>query len=425
MNPLRESSLRILFFTDNFPPETNAIASRICERAVYWVKWGHQVTVLTSAPNFPLGKVYPPYKNKWYQVEDVNGIRVIRIRTFMSPNTGIVLRIVDFLSYMVMAFAVGLFLPRPDVVCSTSPQFFCAVAAWATSKLRHIKYVFELGDLWPKQVVAVGAIKNSLPIRWIEKLELRLYRDAARVAVLSPAFKEDLTIRGIPSEKIDVVINGADLNEYRPRPRDRKLEAELGLAGKFVIGYIGTHGLSHQLENVLVAAERLRDQDQVRFLFVGWGAARESLIRDSERRQLSNVLFLSGQPKSEVQRYWSLCDVALIHLKGDPLFATVIPSKTFEAMAMGLPLLLVAPPGVMKSLVEAEGAGMWVPAADPERLAAAVLELQDPRLRAPLAQNSLAAAPRYTREQQARKMLDVLTAAADLSPLGALEAVAK
>ena len=116
--------MKILFLTDNFFPEVNAGASRVFERAVYWVKWGHDVTVLTSAPNFPQGQVYEGYKNKWYQRENISGIEVIRVKTFIAPNKGTVLRILDFLSYFVMSFIVGLLMKKPDVVIASSPQFF-------------------------------------------------------------------------------------------------------------------------------------------------------------------------------------------------------------------------------------------------------------------------------------------------------------
>jgi len=191
------------------------------------------------------------------------------------------------------------------------------------------------------------------------------------------------------------------------------LARELGLEGKFVVGYLGTHGLSHQLENILDTAERLQNWVDISFLLVGSGAARDGLIAEKKKRGLANVIFVPPQPKSEIHRFWSLCDAALIHLKNDPLFATVIPSKTFEAMAVGLPLIVVAPRGEVSSIVEREQAGIWVPAADPDAFSAAVLTLRSDSLRhAAFARRSLAAAPRYTRERQARDLMHVLGTAA-------------
>ena len=120
--------MRILFLTDNFPPETNAAATRVYERACYWTRWGHDVTILTSAPNFPQGEVYPGFRNRWFQRERLDGMEIVRVKTFVAPNKGVKLRILDFLSYMVSATIASVFLKRPDIVVATSPQFFCAVA---------------------------------------------------------------------------------------------------------------------------------------------------------------------------------------------------------------------------------------------------------------------------------------------------------
>lgn len=401
--------MKILFFTENFPPETNAAASRVFERACHWVGWGHRVTVVTCAPNFPLGRLFPGYRNRWRQIEEMAGIRVVRVKTYIAPNRGVVRRTLDFLSFMASGFVAGLFEDKPDVVVSTSPQFFAAVAGWAEGAARGVPFVFELGDLWPESIAAVGAVRPGLALRLVERLELHLYRAAAAVVALSGAFKENLERRGIDPAKIVVVMNGVELSRYRPRPRDPALAAEWGLEGRFVVGYVGTHGMAHGLSNVLEAAGRLAGQPGLRFLLVGAGSERDSLIAEAGRRGLANVVFAEPQPKERMPAVWSLCDVALVHLKDAPLFAGVVPSKIFEAMAMGLPLLVAAPEGEAGRIVAAEGAGLWVPAGDPDALAWAALELMnDDPLRRDLARNSRDAAPRHSREAQARRMIEVL-----------------
>lgn len=396
--------MRILFLTENFPPEVNAAATRVYERAVYWVRWGHEVTVLTSAPNFPEGKLFPGYRNRWRQREMIDGIEVIRVKTYMTANQGVVLRTLDFMSFMASAFVQGLFLKRPDIVVATSPQFFAAVGGWALADVRRLPFVFELGDLWPRSIVAVGALPDSRIIGVLEALELFLYRRSARVVALTETFKEDLVRRGIPAGKIDVVLNGVDLPRYSPRPRDEALAAELGLERRFTVGYVGTHGMAHDLGNAVRAAALV---PEVTFLFVGSGAEREKLVESA--RGIPNAVFVPRQPKERMPSVWSLCDVALVHLKDSPAFGEVIPSKIFEAMGMGLPVLLVSPDGEARRIVERDGAGVWVPAACPEALAAAVRRLEgDAELRGRLARASLAAAPRHTRETQARLFLAAL-----------------
>ncbi|MBT4220505.1 MAG: glycosyltransferase family 4 protein [Rhodospirillaceae bacterium] len=405
--------MKILFFSENFPPESNAAATRVFERAVYWANWGHDVTVITQAPNFPEGRLFEGYQNKWKQTETMSGIRVVRVKTYMAENSGVARRTLDFLSFMASGFIAGLREPRPDVVVSTSPQFFAAVAGWAVSASRGIPFVFELGDLWPASIAAVGVMRKNLALSLVEKLELFLYRRSAAIAALTQSFKDNLVSRGITPDKIAVVINGVDLTRYAPKSRDMALAEKWRLDDKFVVGYVGTHGMAHSLGNVLDAAERLKDRDDIRLLLAGAGAERDALIADAHLRGLDNIIFMDRQPKEMMPAVWSLVDVALVHLKNDPVFAGVIPSKIFEAEAMGLPLLLAAPVGEASAIIDTDKAGMHVPAEDPDALAAAIKTLKDDaELRNRFAVASLNAAPTHSREVQATEMLQVLEMAA-------------
>jgi len=401
--------MHILFISENFPPETNAAATRVFERARYWVKWGHQVTVLTQAPNFPQGRLHEGYRNRWRQIEDMEGIRVVRVKTFIAANRGTALRTLDFLSFMVTAVLFGLFERKPDVIAATSPQFFSAVAGWVLGFSRQVPFVFELGDLWPASIAAVGAMKNSLALRSMELLELFLYRRSVAIVALTQSFKNDLTRRGIPDGKIAVVINGVDLWRYHPQDRDPDLATEWNLTDKFVVGYVGTHGMAHGLGNILDTAERLHGETGLRFLLAGDGAERESLMAQAQERGLDNVVFMPPQPKERMPAVWSLCDVALVHLRDSPVFAGVIPSKIFEAMGMGLPVLLAAPEGEASQIVMDGGVGVHVPPGEPAALADAVRSLMlDKGATRALAETSLAAAVRHGRDHQARHMIAVL-----------------
>jgi colanic acid biosynthesis glycosyl transferase WcaI len=400
--------MKILFLTENFPPETNAAATRVYERAIYWIKSGHEVTVVTSAPNFPQGVLYENYQNSWYQTTDLSGIRIVRVKTYMSANRGVIRRSLDFLSFGFMGFVAGIFQPRPDIISATSPQFFAAIAGWAIAACRRLPFVFELGDLWPTSIAAVGAMKKGFLLNLVEKFELFLYRRSTRIATLTNAFKNNLISRGIDGAKIDVVLNGVDLPRYAPQMRDQIFAEEWQLQNKFVIGYVGTHGMAHGLSNVLDAAEKLRENHNIRFLLAGAGAERDILLEDARQRGLSNVVFMPTQPKQKMPAVWSLCNVALVHLKDNVVFGEVIPSKIFEAMAMGLPILLAIPDGEARKIIDRHAAGVWVPPGDAQALAGAVQRLSsDTELCAQLAANSLATAPHYSRTVQAEKMVTV------------------
>jgi glycosyltransferase involved in cell wall biosynthesis len=401
--------MKILFLTENFPPETNAAANRVYERAKFWIKWGHDVTVVTCVPNFPKGKIYDGYKNKWYQTERMDGMRVVRVKTFINPNEGVLLRMVDFLSFMVTGFFASLAQRRPDIVVATSPQFFTAISGWFVGLCRRRPFVLELGDIWPASIVAVGAMRESFLIRMFEKLELFLYRQSDAIVALTPSFKKNLVSRDINGDKISVVINGVDTTRFKKIPKDESLAKEWGLSRKFVIGYIGTHGMAHGLSNVLDAASKLQKNDRIRFLFVGDGAERTKLIAKADAENIENVQFVQSQPRECVPNIWSVCDIALVHLRDSEVFSEVIPSKIFEAMAMGLPILLVLPKGVASDIVLSTRSGLWVPPEQPEHLAKICSTLEGRgRLIALLSRNATAASGNFSRQRQAEEMIQIL-----------------
>src|SRR5262249_41201888 len=267
--------MHILFLTDNFPPEVNAPASRTFEHCREWVQAGREVTVITCVPNFPKGIIYQGYRNRLWQTELMAGIRVVRVWSYITANEGFALRILDYISFTVPAVVAVHFIKKVDLVIGTSPHFFPACAAYAVSRMKRVPFVFELRDLWPESIKAVGAIRDGFMLQLLERMELFLYRKAACIVVLTSAFKAILAARGINPAKIKVVTNGVDTDRFKPQTKDRELMARYGLEGKFVVGYIGTHGLAHGLSTVLAAAAQIRNQpggDVYRFLFLGDGA---------------------------------------------------------------------------------------------------------------------------------------------------------
>jgi glycosyltransferase involved in cell wall biosynthesis len=275
--------------------------------------------------------------------------------------------------------------------------------------------VLELRDLWPESIRAVGAMRASFALRCIEKVELAMCRSAGAIVVVTESFRDDLVRRGIERAKIAVVRNGVDLTQYAPRPRDEELARELGVDGRFVVGYLGTHGMAHALGNVLDAAELLRESSRIHFLFVGAGATRDELVRSARERGLDNVSFFSTRPKADMPRLWSLCNVALVHLKDSSTFASVVPSKIFESFGSGVPVLFAGPDGEGSGIVRERGAGVVVGPEDPHKLAQAVAFLaSDPVLCNKLARASRKAAREFDRETLAESMLAILTRCAGI-----------
>lgn len=350
--------MKILFLTDNFPPEVNAPASRTYDHCREWVKNGDEVTVVTCAPNFPQGRVYEGYRNKWRQEEMIDGIRVIRVWSYIVANKGFVKRTLDFISYSVTAFLTGLTI-KADVILATSPQFFTALSGRALAFWKRKPWIMEVRDLWPESIKTVGAMNDNLFIRYFEWQERRCYRSARHIVVVTDSFKRKLAERGVDPEKISVVKNGVDRKLFAPaNAKDGELLGRLGLEGKTVIGYIGTHGMAHKLDFIIRAAARLEaDMPGYHFLFLGNGAEKDNLKALVDELGCGNVTMLDSVPKAEVARYISLLDVALINLRKSELFTTVIPSKIFENAAMEVPILMGVE-GEAKEIVEGYGAGI-------------------------------------------------------------------
>lgn len=330
--------MKILFITDNFPPEVNAPATRTFEHCKEWVKKGDEVTVITCAPNFPKGKVYEGYKNKLFQKEEIKGIKVIRVWSYISANEGFAKRIIDFLSFAFMAFWVGLF-KKTDVIIATSPQFFTTWTAETLATLKRKPWVFELRDIWPESIRAVGAISGDSKIfKFLEKIELRLYKRSSRVISVTESFKKNLIERGIDSKKVKVVINGANLERFSKMEKDAALVEKYNLKGKFVAGYVGTHGMAHKLDFILNSWPK--NNPDFHLMLMGDGAEKSKLIVLAKALNITNISFIPSMLKEDVPAYLSLMDVSLVPLKKSELFKTVIPSKIFENSAMQIPILL-------------------------------------------------------------------------------------
>ena len=363
------------------------------------------MTVITCAPNFPQGRVYAGYRNRLWQQEEVEGIRIIRVWTYIAANEGFAKRILDYLSFALMGSVAALFV-RTDVVVATSPQFFAAMGGWWAAFLKRKKWVMEVRDRWPESIRAVGAMRGEGRVfRWLERLELFLYRRAARVVVVTDSFRENLVERGISLQKIAVVKNGVLLDRFRPQPKDAALAAALGLEGKFVLTYLGTHGMAHGLDFVLGCAQNL--PPGVHLLLVGDGAERDNLLAFKEKENLRNVTLLPSVPKNEVPHYLALSDAALVCLRKSDTFRAVLPSKIFENAAMQRPILLGVE-GEAKALVEQYGAGICFEPEQEAAFLAAVERLREGDFYQKCQSGCARLAADFDRRTLAAKMLGVL-----------------
>lgn len=365
--------MRILFFSHYYPPEVNAPASRTSEHCRAWARAGHGVTVITCAPNHPSGRLHSGYRNRWRQSEMMDGVRVVRVWTYLAANEGFLRRTLNYVSYMLTATLACWREPRPDIVVSTSPQFFCGLAGLIAKVTRRLPWVLEIRDLWPESIVTVGAMRKGLAVRLLERLEALAYRRADRIVSVTDSFVAHISARG-GAGKVVVIKNGADLSLFRREASAADIKARYGLTGRFVAAYVGTHGMAHGLDTVLDAAVRLKPDPRIGFLLVGDGAERARLLERSKSLGLDNVRIVGQLTKAEMPAVWTATDASLIHLRRDPLFRTVLPSKMFEAMAMRCPIVLGVE-GEARALLDAAGAGIAVTPGSAEELAAAIVRL--------------------------------------------------
>jgi len=374
--------MRILFLSHYFPPEGNAPASRTYENCRRWVRRGHDVTVVTCAPNHPNGIVYDGYANRWRRRERLDGIEVLRVLTYVAANKGTVRRILNYSSYMLSASLASLEVPAPDVIIATSPQFFCGWAGVIASRLHRAPLLLEIRDIWPESIAAVGAIRSRPVMRTLERLELEMYAAAAHIVTVGEGYRRRLLAKGVSDDRISIVMNGIDREVFRPREPDQELRRRLGLRDRFVVSYSGTIGLACGLDVVLRAAETIqrKGRNDVVFVLVGDGAVREGLEAEAGRRKLNNVVFTGQQDRSLMPSFLSISGASLVHLKKTDLFTTVMPSKIFEAFGMARPII-IGVAGEASDLVERAGAGLAIEPENSEQLVDAVERLAaDPAL---------------------------------------------
>src|SRR5271169_4372329 len=392
-----------------------APAARAAELSRHWALMGHKATVLTGFPNHPTGVVPEDWRVRLRRLRytgSVDGVRVVRTWLWPLPNRKAHERIRNYASFCVSAAISGLALPRQDVVIATSPQLLCALAGWWVAFWKRVPFVFEVRDLWPESLEAVGAgSEGTLLHRVLGAIAGFLYRRADRVVVVAPAFKDHL-IRfwNVPAAKISVVENGVETDLFRSDPAAAEVRKQLKLEDRFLICYIGTMGNAHGLETLVAAAEGLQmSLPNAMFLLIGEGAEKERIVELAAASRLTNVQFLGQQPRDRIPAYVSAADLCLVMLKKTELFKTVIPTKLLEYMACER-AVIVAVDGQARQIVEEAGAGVFVEPEDVKSLVKTILGLaKDPDHRQQMGISGRQyIVNKFSREKTARDYVSVL-----------------
>ncbi len=407
--------MKILYVSLYFPPEMGAPAARAAELSRHWVRMGHETTVLTGFPNHPTGVVPEEWRSRLRRLhctETVDGVRVVRTWLWPLPNRKAHERIRNYVSFCLSASVSGLSLPKPDVIIATSPQLLCALAGWWLAFCKRVPFAFEVRDLWPESLAAVGAgSEGSLLHRTLGAIAGFLYRRAPRIVVVSPAFKDHLMkYWNVLAGKISIVENGVETDLFHLDPAALEVRKQLQLEDRFLICYIGTMGNAHGLETLIAAAEELKTAlPNAIFLVIGEGAEKGRIVKLAAARGLSNIRFLGQQPRERIPAYISAADLCLVMLKKTELFKTVIPTKLLEYMACERPVI-VAVDGQARHIAEEARAGVFVEPENSHALVKAVLNLAaDPESRRRMGTSGRQyIVNNFSREKTARDYIAVL-----------------
>jgi glycosyltransferase involved in cell wall biosynthesis len=409
--------VKILYVSQYFPPEMGAPAARAPELAQHWTQAGHQVSVLTGFPNHPTGVVPPEWRARLRRLvyrENVGRVNVFRTWLWPLPNRKAHERMRNYVSFLFSAALRGLTLPRPDVIIATSPQLLVGLAGWWIAFARQIHFVFEVRDLWPESLAAVGVGgEDSLLYHALGAVAKFLYQRADLIVVVAPAFKSHLIEHWrVPADKIAVVENGVetDLFVAQPESIDQAVRQQLRAEGKFLVCYVGTMGNAHGLETLLDAASQLQHQSpDVLFLLVGEGAEKARIKALAQTRGLTNLNFLDQQPRERIPAFISASDACLVLLKKTDVFKTVIPTKMLEFMACARPVILGVD-GQARKIMEEAGAGLVIEPENAGALVGAIQELAaNPELRIMLGQKGREHILRhFSRSQTADKYVQIL-----------------
>ncbi len=363
--------MRILVITQWYPPEPVSLLSELAETLR---DLGHDVTVLTGFPNWPSGHLYEGYRVKPWQIERINGIKVVRAPLYPYHGRRAIGRLVNFLSFMVCAPLTGLlFVRRPDIIESTRPPTVSWVA-YFLSRIWRVPFTHEIQDMWPETLSATGMVSSSRILKAVGKCCNWSYGKAALIRVITPGFRRSLIEKGVKPEKIVEISNWVDTAEYKPIPRSDEFAAQHGLQNAFNVMYAGNLGLAQGLMTIIDVAEKLKDTAGLRFVFVGDGADSERLKSEAARRELTNVLFIGRVPGEQMNDMYACADTLLVHLKDDPLFRMTIPHKVFTCMAAGKPVL-AAVGGDTDDLLNRYKAGVACLPGDADSIAKGVLKL--------------------------------------------------
>lgn len=371
--------MRILVIHQYYLQPGQSGGSRFNEMCRLWCAAGHTVDVIAGTINYATGERPATYRRRFVTTELDGSVTVYRCHVPRTYNSGYIGRSWAFVGFMISAAWAGLWARRPDVVIASSPPLTVSVPGWFMSVIHRAPLVFEVRDLWPESAVTTGVIsRNGVLTRWLYRLERWAYHRSALVNVLTPAFREDLLARSlVPSSKIIVVPNGADVAFFHDSGSRTAIRRELGWDDRVVAIYAGAHGKANAIGQLVDTAARLQHRKDILIVTVGDGPERERCEAEAAAKGLTNIRFCGAQAKERMPEILRAADIGLAVLQDNPTFRTVYPNKVFDYMACERPVV-IAIDGIARAMVcDQAGAGIYAQAENGASIAEAVIRLTD------------------------------------------------
>lgn len=365
--------MKILFISHYYPPEIGAAANRIGYFAQFLAKKGYEVSVLTCSPNYPEGKIYHGYENR-YTVKIENGVTVYRTKIFLSAKASAFSRLAHYLSFVISSFTAKSKIPQPDIIFASSPPLFTGIIGVIFKKLWKTKLIIDIRDIWPESVESVGAVKNKALLKQGEKLAKWIYKNADHITATSPGIEKKILQAG--QANITVLPNGAELDLFRPNINGSHMRRVWNLGNKFIILYTGNLGLAQAPEVILSAAEILKNDVEILFLIVGSGILAQKLQKKAEEKNLTNIIFAGARPRTEMPQFVAASNVCIIPYRASDTFRNTFPSKMFDYMAGGKPIIINLK-GEASDLIEKAQCGFCVAEENAESLAQKITGLKE------------------------------------------------
>lgn len=364
--------MHILLVTNYFAPDSGAAAVRLTRLANLLHQQGHKLTILTSLPHYPQGKIHPGYRNRWIVREDRGGIEVIQTWLWATPSPRISRKLISQLSFMLSTSLRGLGLAKPDVMLIEAQPIFAGLAGVFLAQVRGIPYVLNVSDLWPDHLLSVGALSaDSRIYRTARRMVDYTYRHARQIVAMSPAWAKAIEGYCQAPQKIHVIYNGVDLDTFHPNVDTRAFRERYQLTAEHLVSFIGTFATQYDFETMLAAAERLEIRPDTQILLIGSGSQGEFLKQRLAEEKVVNLRWIEWIDYADIPAAWNVSTVTFWAMRPHPLYQGTIPAKLYEAFACGTPII-AASEGISAEIIRASGAGVAVPCGDVDGLVGAI-----------------------------------------------------